>query len=212
MMRRLLATAFAAAIALTLLVPAAGATRLLPRDATPMELGYPLWLAKWNQAAFQRAFAAPTSLLAFRGDRCGFPFGKVWMLPAAADGTFAVHCTLPAGKVLLVLVGGLTGWGFPYTQEEYQADLRRFFAPNVSDLQLTVDGRAIRPGHRVTTPVFLLRIPPSNGFGETPGLYTAAARGNLALLSPPSRGDHVISTSATFPDGTKGITYHLTIE
>jgi hypothetical protein len=179
-----------------------------------MGLSYELWLAKLSQSAFQRSLQAETSLLAVRGNKCGFAFGKVWTLPVSINNEqlLSVRCSIPRGKVLATIVGSSTGFMLERFEKQEQAAIRRYFAASVVDVSLTVDGRSLRPGYLVGTPVYYLRLRQRNALGLPPGLYTALSRGYLALLRLPA-GEHVVSTRAEFrnPSDVFGVTYYLSI-
>jgi hypothetical protein len=192
-------------------------SEVLPPSAEPMQMSYELWAVQWTKMALQRDPRSPTALLAFSNGKCGVAFGKAWLLPASVTGQLVSRCRIPAGKVIVVVVGtnGAVG-GHP-------RDLRsavRSAMKATRDVRLAVDGRDLGPGYVTWTPLFIVKLPRHNIFGppsatNPSGLANVVAANFQAILSPLRPGSHTITTTATYPtpDGpsTQGITFHLTV-
>jgi hypothetical protein len=215
-MKRLIVVTVAGVLAASASAPVAGA-RVLPPSAEPMQMSYELWAVQWTKMALQRDPRSPTALLAFSNGKCGVAFGKAWLLPASVTGQLVSRCRIPAGKVIVVVVGtnGAVG-GHP-------RDLRsavRSAMKATRDVRLAVDGRDLGPGYVTWTPLFIVKLPRHNIFGppsatNPSGLANVVAANFQAILSPLRPGSHTITTTATYPtpDGpsTQGITFHLTV-
>lgn len=205
---------FAGATVLTvvaLLAPVAGARmELLPLSARPNGYTYHQWHILWDNASFNRSIQSRNSLIAVRGNKCGFAIGSVWLLPVSINPEILnISCTIPRGKRLALVVGGIFDIG------KNEARLRATMAsawPMFVSSSLTVDGRPLRPGYVLQTPLVHVRMPLRNSYDVPPGLTAYMTRERFAILSPPGPGRHLISTRATFTGfGTPGVDYHLTI-
>jgi hypothetical protein len=213
--KRLLA-ALAAVACVAVLAPTASA-RLVPPSAEPLGFSYEAWDVIWGTAQARRSNASPNSLLATRGDRCGFRWptfqGRAWLLPVSVNGVITVRCTIPAGVHLVFPVAGVADWGLP--ADRLRTSVRSFFRV-ITRASLSVDGRSLRPGYIVTTPIYPVDLPPRNGLGEPAGSISLMSKDYFAVLSPLSRGTHVVETSADFEipgedPFTLGMTYVLTV-
>ena len=211
MTKRLVLLLVLAAVAAAVLAPTAGATRLLPLSAHPNGLAYEQWHVIWDDVSFNRSTQSRNSVIAVRGNKCGFAKGKVWLLPVSINGVLDVHCTIPQGKILAIVVAGWADWA--KGENKLRKSMRDGFRL-LERATLTVDGRSVRPGYVLQTPFLHVNMPVRNSYSVPPGPMSYMAKEHFALLSPLSAGEHLISTRGFFAvdDGvTLGFDYHLTI-
>jgi hypothetical protein len=197
--------------ATTLLAPAASA-RLVPPGDSPFGHTYASWHVVWGKAMARRSLESRNSLLALRGNRCGFAWSqRVWLLPVSINGLITANCRIPADKYLVFPIAGIFGWG--EGPETLRQDVREGFKL-ISSAKLSVDGRSLRPGFVTRTPAFVGEVPAGNAFGEPAGLLSMMFKSYFVVLSPLSKGEHTITTLGTFsddPSNPLGMTYRLTV-
>ena len=95
-------TFIVAAIAVVLAAVAApgASARLVPPDASPLGRTYAAWDVIWGTAQAKRSLQSEKSLLAVRGNRCGFAWSqRVWLLPASINGLITVQLPHPRRDV-----------------------------------------------------------------------------------------------------------------
>ena len=209
-------TFIVAAVAVVLAAVAApgASARLVPPDASPFGRTYAAWDVIWGTAQAKRSLQSEKSLLAVRGNRCGFAWSqRVWLLPASINGLITVQCRIPAGMFLVFPVAGVVAWG--EHPDVMRADIRAIF-PTIIDSRITVDGRNLGRGHVTRTPVYAVDVPAGNAFGEPAGGLSIMSKDYFAVISPLPRGEHTVTSFGSFdpPDGPVfdlGMTFQLTV-
>jgi hypothetical protein len=204
-----LATALAAAV-VAVAAPGASARLVPPRDS-PFGRTYAAWDVVWGTAQARRVLASRNSLLALRGNRCGFAWSqRVWLLPASINGLITVNCTIPAGMYLVFPIAGVVEWG--KSPEKMRQSVRSAFRA-IRDVRLTVDGRDLGRGYVTRTPVYVTEVPPNNVFGWPAGSLSLMSKDYFAVLSPLAKGRHTVTAVGTFanPTTTLGMTYRLRV-
>lgn len=208
-MRRALVLVALAATFLAVPAPSAGATRVLPANATPMGMSLEVWVATYTRAGIKRSPAAETALFTVNGSKCGFAFGKVWFLPDVfRPAHLETTCTIPAGKLVLVPGTNLLQYATRQNLDTRHAVARA----TIESSEIWVDGASIGPGHRVSVPVFPVVVTIRNAFSMPPGLWSIIADGYYAIVALPP-GRHTIATESVFnhPREVYGYTYNLTV-
>ena len=190
--------------------PTAGATRVLPASATPMNMSLDLWVIAYTRAGGKRSAASDNALFTVNGGKCGFARGKVWFLPDVwRDAQLETSCVIPRGKLVLVPAANLV---LPALRKllDLRADgtVRSWIASS----NVAIDGRSVGPGHWVSTPVFGTWVGYRNFFHAPPGFYTSFVDGYYALVAL-TPGQHTIVTTSAYNDPyfEAGYTYHLTV-
>ena len=203
--------AIAVAVAATALLAPSASARLVPPSDSPFGRTYAGWDVVWGTAQARRALASRNSLLALRGDRCGFAWSqRVWLLPASINGLITVNCRIPAGMYLVFPIAGVVEWG--KSPEKMRQSVRSAFRA-IRDVRLTVDGRDLGRGYVTRTPVYVTEVPPNNVFGWPAGSLSLMSKDYFAVLSPLAKGRHTVTAVGTFanPTTTLGMTYRLTV-
>lgn len=222
------------AVGLCLVAPSSEATpnsNSFDKGASPGELRR--LSAEW----WQWALSIPTSVnpLLPTGDNCMVgQRGSTWFLAGVGGGGAAERkCTLPEGKELFfpainqvnVNTPNVCGLG---SENSSVKELRAGAAPlidNVSDLEVTLDGKPIHHLHRIESDVFDVTLPEENLFdapcaaegGLPAGVYSPAVDdGIYAFLKPLRAGTHNLHIHATSQtaDGVpvlQDVTYILTV-
>src|SRR5262249_1013689 len=160
--------------------------------------------------------------------------GPVWFLAGGLGGAATRHCTVPAGKALLMTpLTQLDGAGALDCDPTVPSvlcnvntlrALAAAFADDPTTLEVTVDGHQVQHvgDYRVQSPVFSITYPDNNVLSflagtEIPsGTYTPnVSDGYWLLLAPLSAGAHTIHlkavTNPTVGSFTVEVTWHLTI-
>jgi hypothetical protein len=204
----------AVGVALVAVAAPVASARLVPPDARPGGNTYAAWDVIWGKAQAKRSLQSRNSLLAVRGNKCGFAWSqRVWLLPASINGLISVECHIPQNMFLVFPVAGFADWEKP--PAELRASVKEGFSW-LKRSELTVDGESLGPGHVTKTPIFVVRVPANNGLGVSAGTVSVMSIDRFAVLSPLSRGVHTVSTFGAFelPDGTAfelGMTFNLTV-
>lgn len=208
-MRRGLVLVALSAVLLAALAPSAGATRVLPANATPMEMSLEVWVATYTRAGLKRSPAAETALFTVNGGKCGFAFGKVWFLPDVFRPThLETTCTIPRGKLVLIPGANLVA---PASRKNI--DIRHDSTRALIESSETwIDGVSIGAGHWVSTPVFPAILPIRNPVFAPPGLWNNVVDGYFVIVAL-SPGRHTIVTESVYnrPREVYGYTYNLTV-
>jgi hypothetical protein len=208
MRKLLLLVALASALAATL-VPAAGANRVLPASATPMEMSLDVWVATYMRAGLKRSPAAETALFTVNGGKCGFAFGKVWFLPDVfRPAQLETTCAIPRGKLVLVPGANLVA---PASRRNI--DVRHdAVRATIESSEIWIDGASIGTGHWVSAPVFPAVLPIRNAVFAPPGLWNNLVDGYYVIVAL-SPGRHTIVTESVYNDPREvyGYTYNLTV-
>jgi hypothetical protein len=200
-------------VAMAAVAAPGAAARLVPPSDSPFGHTYAAWDVVWGTAQAKRSLQSRNSLLAMRANRCGFAWSqRVWLLPASINGLITVSCRIPAGMYLVFPVAGVVAWG--EHPDVMRADVRAAF-PTILDSRVTVDGRDLGRGHVTRTPVYTVKVPAGNVFGEPAGLLSLISTDYFAVLSPLPRGAHTVSAWGLFdsPGGASelGMTFNLRV-
>ncbi|MGE3841821.1 MAG: hypothetical protein AB7I50_09560 [Vicinamibacterales bacterium] len=203
--------------------------RVFPRDA----IVYGNTLSEWAVRYLQWWVAVPASVspsLDPTGAHCGErQSGPVWFLADPSSGFDTFHCTVPAGKAIMLTLGGAYFGASVYDCEPTNpgvlcnlADLRVLAAEATDHMALTavVDGRPLEHllEYRVQTGVFDVTNPSDpNPWDDPPGTFGPNVADTYnAILKPLPLGEHVIYLKTEFTGGpyagtTFEATYHVTI-
>jgi hypothetical protein len=207
-------TAIAVGVTVAAVAAPVASARLVPPSARPGGNTYAAWDVIWGTAQAKRSLQSRNSLLAVRGNKCGFAWSqRVWLLPASINGLISVECHIPQNMFLVFPVAGFADWEKP--PAELRASVKEGFSW-LKRTKLTVDGRDLGPGHVTKTPIFAVSVPPNNGLGVDAGTVSVMSIDRFAVLSPLPRGEHTVTTFGAFrlPDGSAqdlGMTFHLTV-
>jgi hypothetical protein len=164
-MKRGIALALAAFLTSGVFAAGSDAARVLPFSAKPMGMSYELWVVHWLRAALKRNPAAPTALFTLSGGKCGFAYGKMWLLPdTLRPAHLSSSCVIPRGKFVFVPVGYLFGPATRKNLETRGVVTRRVLRSTL----LMVDGRLLGRGRFVSTPVFNANLPFHNAVDVPP--------------------------------------------
>lgn len=151
--------------------------------------------------------------------------GPLWFL-ATPLGTIERHVTIPAGTWLflgLVNAEASNLEGLGETKAE-QRETARFLADHITDVSCVIDGVTVPDirAYRFTSPQFRFDAPTPWIFGETGGRGKAVADGYYLIVTPLSRGTHIIRITGAFHfsvaegdpfdfDAAADVTYHITV-
>jgi hypothetical protein len=192
--------------------------RLLPRDASVGGRTYRQWDVLWGRTQSKTPVTARRSLLVNRdGRRCGVQIGRVRLLPASMKPgpRLNLRCSVRPGTFLVLPVTGFASNA--ESPEGLAAEVRQAFR-GIRRAELRINGRKTgRPGHIVETPNYRVVLPARNGWGLPAGPEWFRSRDYWAILSPPGRGTHVITTLGVVdppgddPQFSIGIRYRITV-
>jgi hypothetical protein len=192
---------------------------VFPPGSHPYGKSYAQWAANWFEWLVEIPADEHPSL---NPDNCDVnQSGKVWFLAPSFGGHLEVHCTVPAGKAILVSPGGgfcLEALAGVRTYPELLRCARQDFQ-TVRDIEISVDGVPVRHRYRyrVITRRFTVELPENNIFGVPAQRSHAVLIGFFYVMRPFRPGTtHVIEVSDVFtPPGGEpteaSVTYHLTI-
>lgn len=191
-------------IAATLCVASAAAA---PGGLKPLGKPYSTWAAEWWQWALETP-ASINPVLDETGEFCAVgQTGSVWFL-AGTFGSASVRrsCTVPAGTWLLVPVANSFYGAFLTDPEEQRTEgyVREFVScVEGAQVNLTVDGRAVRRVRFEQSDLFSVDLPEDNVYGVDESvvpeltLSPSVDAGYYAMLPPLSVGEHTIAWSVT---------------
>lgn len=209
-----------------------------PKVIKPDSITYGKTYGEWSAAWEQWVDSIPLSNhpLFDRGDCSVGQSGPVWFL----GGKFCANndsscgftnivrtCTIPQGKTLYIGVVTSEDSTLEDPTNTQIAGLRAYTAEMIdlaTDVKLTVDGAAVpdlKERHRVLSPAFSFTLPQDNFLSvlypqafEAGTYFPAVDDGVYVMLSPLTRGQHVIRLSAAFPvwDFSFDVTYNLTVQ
>lgn len=175
-------------------------------------------LSQLQREWWQWAMATPVSqspIYDDDGSRCGMAQrGTTWYLAGTSGGTSIRHCTIPAGVRLFIPV--VNTFCFPdesYSDAFCVTDTDAFIESFRSeDLRLTVDGRPVPVTDVRDATDFRFAVGADGVFGTPAGVYRATiARGYWGLVRELRPGAHLVEISATGPDFSLAVTYHLQV-
>jgi hypothetical protein len=212
-------------LAATVLMLAGGlATALkasvLPPNANAFGKSYGEWSAEWWQWAFALPpeanhpfWAAPEDLDVTLGQS-----GKVWFL-ASPFGTAVREVTIPEGTALCLGILNNEASSLeppPYyggTAEE-QAAVAKSWSDMITEVFCIVDGKPVEDmaSYRIVSPQFTFAAPTPWVFGGEGGIGTAVSDGYFVILTPLSKGQHVIQCGGTLAEYLIDVTYIITVE
>ncbi|HEY2958187.1 MAG TPA: hypothetical protein VGM21_08255 [Actinomycetota bacterium] len=224
MARRLTLALLAAGVLVGLLAPSAAASfTVMPPTARYAGKAYGQWSAAWWQWAAN--VSEPNSPVDDpTGKNCAVnQNGPVWFL-AGTPGTSSPHCTVPAGKAILVPVvnGECSTLEPPPAHGTNETELRACavaLMDHVTDLGASVDGVPVDLGpggsrFRFQSPLFAITFAPNNGFypdGSVAGTGASVADGFWVLLRPLAAGQHEIDFHGTAPFPEFGFTFQIDV-
>jgi hypothetical protein len=176
-------------------------------------------MSDWAQAWFEWLTSIPQSsspdmALDLTGARGSVgQHGPVWFTPGnSADSNATRSYTIPAGKAILLCLGGGFVKTIPgdRTDDQLLTDQEAASQGGEAIREVSVDGVPIPDvsQYYIATPVFSIVLPPGNLFGisvpkgKDPRLV-AAGSGYWMLFPPPSVGKHLFVSRAqgTYPSG-----------
>jgi hypothetical protein len=188
-----------------------------PRPTEPGIQSFGIWSALWWQWALNKT-AAESPLLGSSAQNptrqyCEFSgLDSVWF----AGGTFGTEgpllreCSVPTGTRLFLPVANVFFVRDPFTDRQlktFKAYTRKAM-DGVENLVATMDGVSVLQPTRVTSPAFVITLPPGNIFFDPEALYKyegryypATSEGVWVMTSPLSTGKHVIHVHAEFATG-----------
>jgi hypothetical protein len=188
------------------------AVHVLPLSAQPNGWTYHQWHAIWNRRSLERDFRSHHALFASRNGQCGQKVGqaKAWLLPFryVTQGELTARCRIKPGTRLVADIAGAIGvYGGP---ERLKAQVEAGW-PAIQSVSLTLDGRVLTP-HVIQTPFIHANLPHYNAQDLKLPQTTVSfiSRDYFAILSPISRGRHVLRTSWTVDVGKGPETYSMT--
>jgi hypothetical protein len=219
--KRLISLATLVVLAVGILVAPGNASERNPNPGVlsprshPYGTSYREWGADWFEWAFEAPVATNPEL---HPDNCGpGESSHVWFLAVSVGGETTAHCTVPAGKGIGFIAGGLFCSPVVGDPETTYKGLRRCALDGlhqvVSDERATIDGRRIKHLGRylIVSRLIHLRLPADNFFGAPAGTYPLVVAEWLFILHPLSVGQHTITTFDKLGGSSAAMTYHITV-
>jgi hypothetical protein len=220
--------AVAIAVAVASAAMSAGApSKIVPEHQRVAGHTYAQWeaaLERWRLSLSLDHAAASSSSCATAGQS-----GKVWFLggDGGAHAKLIRHCTVPAGRYLIVGVPNAecsTVEKSPFhattdaalracARAQFKAALGRgLLAPDVT----TLDDVSLKPpAYDVASPAFSFTMPAKDNFVAVPGKEhgRSAVFGSIAILRPLARGKHTLIVPFDLVNPTRPTgTYELTVK
>ena len=223
-LHRVLLTVGAGAMlaAMVAVLPAAASgPSVYPPNARPYGLTY----VQWEMRYFQFIAAIPASENPIAGndvtgaDCAVHQSGPVWYLPNTGIDS-SIHCTVPAGKALLLVPvdpEASTAEGNGNTYKALRSRVEGYVAA-LKEVGVTVDGvplTGLLTRYLFQTPLFTYAYPADFVFkpeNSRPGTTKSVAEGVYVMLAPLSAGHHTIVMHDLFGTTRTAATYHLTID
>jgi hypothetical protein len=167
-------------------------------DSNPYGLTYGEWTAKW----WQWAYSVPRDVNPSyddTGEHCAEgQSGPVWFLTSTYQHPVDRHCTIPAGKAILITIlnSECSYAEFPNLKTEEQLrQCAKEMQDSVTHVEASIDGVPIAglEQYRIQSPLFNFTLP-ENNILELPGNITtqSVSDGNYLFLKPLSVGNHTI--------------------
>jgi hypothetical protein len=195
---------------------------------------------QWSEAWWRWAMSIPAAqspLGDTTGAQCGVgQSGPVWFLAGTPGGQATRHCTIPAGKAILVPIinaewsvaeanANASGGGcfvpgvISGTSEQALRACAAAQIDHVKVVEASVDGTPLRDlqQYRVASGLFSFNAVDANIFGVPAGTTSSVSDGYWVLLAPLSPGTHTIHFRgvAAFPElqftFEEGVDYTLTV-
>jgi len=181
-------------------------------------------LGEWQARNWQWAVSLPEASnpnFDPTGATCGYgQSGPVFFLPGSysPEPTGDLTCVVPAGKALLVGVGGAecsTVEPPPFfgRDEAELAECAAAATDAIVSVEATVDGQPVTnlDAYRTVSPLSTFWFPEDNFFGVPGGVAQFVADGYSFLIAPPPPGEYDIEVSTQFEDDDAPFAVAITV-